>query len=613
LINHSDRPAFRRKDLWAVLLFLGITILFTYPVSLHPASYVIGRPLDDAFESIWFLQWYKQALLDLHISPLFQPDIFYPEGWDLRFVILPPLFPILMAPLTAVLGPVTTYNLLIIASTVGAACGVYFLVRAMDGSVAGGIFAGVAYAFYPNRQVYMHGFLNLLLASMWLPWMIFALYQAANRPEARTRWLAFAVLAYALSIAGAWQYVYIATVTLFVFGLLYLFPEMVRERQKWIRPLIIAGLLLILTVATQLAFGLTNRAGVGESINFPLDDLDQTGVSIERLLVPSALNPIFWDLAREKYPLWNGEDGVVGFGIIMIVLAIVGAAKFNFKPRARWALLILALIGLLLMAGPFLKFQGKPIAVTWPAAGQLADIYPDLALETGGVRVPMPALAIYKFVPPLRSFHHFGRLGMVVVLCLGTLAGLGITTIQKKLSPRAGLLFGTTVLLLLLLEVNPQPQKSITSIAGMHRVVDDWLANQPQKSVIMEYPVYYSFRPRALYNALTHQQKIIHGSSIVSPDYLERRRILEQWPEDPAVDLLQKLGVNYVLVHVPPGQEDFATNVMPGLLQDGRLELVAHFTNDPAEKLAPLFLNGNIEPLGDSMQETYVFELVSNK
>ncbi|MFN2179817.1 MAG: hypothetical protein ACK2UV_10045, partial [Candidatus Promineifilaceae bacterium] len=334
---------------------------------------------------------------------------------------------------------------------------------------------------------------------------------------------------------------------------------------------------------------------------------------IERLLVPSALNPIFWDLAREKYPLWNGEDGVVGFGIIVIVLAIVGAAKFTFKPRARWALLILALIGLLLMAGPFLKFQGKPIAVTWPAAGQLADIYPDLALETGGVRVPMPALAIYKFVPPLRSFHHFGRLGMVVVLCLGTLAGLGITTIQKKLSPRAGLLFGTTVLLLLLLEVNPQPQKSITSIAGMHRVVDDWLANQPQKSVIMEYPVYYSFRPRALYNALTHQQKIIHGSSIVSPDYLERRRILEQWPEDPAVDLLQKLGVNYVLVHVPPGQEDFATNVMPGLLQDGRLELVAHFTNDPAEKLAPLFLNGHIEPLGDSMQETYVFELVSNK
>ncbi|MEJ2752464.1 MAG: hypothetical protein P8169_07295, partial [Chloroflexota bacterium] len=130
---------------------------------------------------------------------------------------------------------------------------------------------------------------------------------------------------------------------------------------------------------------------------------------------------------------------------------------------------------------------------------------------------------------------------------------------------------------------------------------------------IMEYPVYYSFRPRALYNALTHQQKIIHGSSIVSPDYLERRRILEQWPEDPAVELLQKLGVNYVLVHVPPEQEDFPMNVMPGLLQNGRLELVAHFTNDPAEKLTPLFLNGHIEPLGDSMQETYVFELVSNK
>ena len=610
MLNHDDRLAFRRKDLWAVLVFLGITILFTYPVSLHPAGYVIGRPLDDAFESVWFLQWYKQALLDLHISPFFQPDIFYPEGWDLRFVILPPLFPILMAPLTAVLGPVTTYNLLIIASTVGAACGVYFLVRVMGGGMAGGIFAGIAYTFYPNRQVYMHGFLNLLLASMWLPWMVFALYQAANRPQARTRWLALAVLAYALSIAAAWQYVYIATITLSVFALIYLLPDMVRERQKWIRPLFLAGLLLILTVASQLAFGLTNKTGVGESIDFPLDDLDQTGVSIERLLVPSALNPIFWDLAREKYPLWNGEDGVVAFGIIVIVLAVIGVAKSNLDPRARWALLVLALIGLLLMAGPFLKFQGQPIVVTWPAAQHLARIYPDLAAETGGIRVPMPALAIYKLFPPLRSFHHFGRLGMVVVLCLGTFAGLGITTIQKKLSPRAGTVFSTAVILLLLIEVNPQPQKSITSVAGMHRAVDDWLTCQPQQSVIMEYPAYYSFRPRALYNALTHQQKIIHGSSIVSADYLERRRILELWPDGSAVDLLQQLGVNYILVHIPPEQTDFATNVLPGLLRDERLELIAHFTNDPAEKSVPLFLNGHIKPLVDTMQETYVFELV---
>jgi hypothetical protein len=592
-----------------VLVLLVITILFTYPVSLHPAGYVIGRPLDDAFESIWFLQWYKQALLELRVSPFFQPDVFYPHGWDLRFTILPPLYPILMAPVTAVLGPVTAYNLLIIVSTVVAAFGIYVLVRAIDGSALGGIFAGVAYGFYPNRQVYMHGFLNLLLASMWLPWMVFALYQAVNRPQARGRWLALAVLAFALSIAGAWQYVYIATFTVFVFSLLYLAPDIVRERQKWIKPLIVAGLLLVLTVASQLLFGLINKTRVGTSIDFPLSDLIETGVSIERMLVPSALNPIFWDLARERYPLWNGEDGVVGFGIIVIVLAVVGVVKFNFKPRARWAFLILALTGLLLMAGPFLKFQGKPVTFSWPAAEYLADINPDLVAETGAIRVPMPALLIYEIVPPLRSFHHFGRLGMVVVLCLGTLAGLGITSIQKQLSPHAGSFFGIAVLLLLIVELNPQPHKSITSVAGMHRPVDDWLANQPEQKVIMEYPAYYSFRPRALYNALTHQQKIIHGSSIVSPEYLEERLILEQWPEEPAIDLLEQLGANYVLLHVPREQEDFSTEELPGLLENERLELVGHFTNDPTEPI-PLFLWEHIEPLEDSMQETYLFELV---
>ncbi len=593
-----------------VLVFLGITVLFTYPASLHPASYVIGRPLDDAFESIWFLQWYKQALLDLHVSPFFQPDVYYPHGWNLQFAILPPLFPTLMAPVTAILGPVTAYNLLIMASTVFAAFGVYVLVRAMGGSALGGIFAGVAYGFYPNRQVYMHGFLNLLLASMWLPWMVFALYQAVNRPQARGRWLALAVLAFALSIAGAWQYVYIATFTLLVFGLLYLAPDIVRERQKWIKPLIVAGLLLVLTVASQLAFGLINKTRVGASIDFPLSDLIETGVSIERLLVPSALNPIFWDLARDRYPLWNGEDGVVGFGIIVIVLAIVGVTKFNFKSRTRWAFLILALIGLLLMAGPFLKYQGKPVAISWPAAEYLADIYPDLV--AGGIRVPMPALLIYEIVPPLRSFHHFGRLGIVVVLCLGIFAGLGITSVQKKLSPRAGSFLGTAVLLLLMVELNPQPHISITSIAGMQRPVDDWFANQPEQKIIMEYPAYYSFRPRALYNALTHQQKIIHGSSIVSPEYLEERLILEQWPEKPAIDLLEQLGTDYVLVHVPREQKDFSTKELPGLLEHERLELVGHFVNDQTEPI-PLFFWGYTKPLVDGMQETYVFELVGNQ
>jgi hypothetical protein len=81
----------RSRIVLPLAVFCGLTLVVTYPVGLHLASVIIGRPFEDAFESIWFLYWYKHALFDLHVSPLFQPDIFYPMGWDLRLAVMPPV------------------------------------------------------------------------------------------------------------------------------------------------------------------------------------------------------------------------------------------------------------------------------------------------------------------------------------------------------------------------------------------------------------------------------------------------------------------------------------------------------------------------------------------
>jgi hypothetical protein len=598
---------------WALLIFWGITIFFTYPVSLHPTELVLGRPFDDVFEHIWYLQWYKHALLDLQVSPLFQPDIFYPNGWDLGFASLPPLFPALMAPLTATIGPVATYNFLLISSTVGAAFGVFMLVSAMDGTFIGGIFAGVAYAFYPNRQVYMDGFLNHLLASMWLPWIVFALYQAVNNSQNRGRWLAFAVLAYALSIASAWQYVYIATLTLVVFSLLYLVPDILREWQSWKWPLFMAGLILIPTVGSNIAFGMIKKTQIGASTEFPLNDLIITSVSIERLIVPDPLNPIFRDFSLETFPLRNGEDGVVTLGLAVIVLAIVGIVTFNFKPRTRRTFVVLVIVGLLFMFGPFLQLQGQPVTVNWLPETYIRSIFPDLIAETGGVRVPMPAFLLYTLVPPLRSFHHFGRLGMVVALSLGTFAGLGITAIQKKLPPRAGMIVGFIAILVLMVEINPQPHESVTSIAGMHRTVDKWLLEQSDQNVIMEYPMWYSYGPQALYYSLVHQQKIVNGYSIITPEFQKYRMVLDQWPEEPAINLLEDYGVDYVLIHALGSHGDFSTNILPELMKNSRLEFVGRLSNNQPEDSIPSYWNGRIKPLQETMRVTYVFKLAGTR
>jgi len=152
-----------RLRVWfPLVIFLLATFFIAYPVSRYPASLIYGRPFEDAFEAIGVLYWYKHALFDLGQFPLFRPDVFYPFGWDLRFTDYPWLYPLLVAPITAVAGPVLTYNLAILGSCVFSALGMFMVVRAVGGGMGAGILAGLAFAFYPQREVYLAGFFNFL-------------------------------------------------------------------------------------------------------------------------------------------------------------------------------------------------------------------------------------------------------------------------------------------------------------------------------------------------------------------------------------------------------------------------------------------------------------------
>lgn len=599
------------KRIGPLVVFSTFTILLTYPVSLAPSAYVIGRPFDDAFEHIWYLHWYKTALLDLHTSPLFQPDIFYPNGWDLSFASLPPLFPTLLVPITAVWGPVATYNLALLVSTFLAAYGVYLLVRAMGGTFLGGVVAGLFYAFYPNRQVYMHGFLNHLLGSMWLPWMLYGVYQAAKQPQSRTRWLLLASTAYALSIGSSWQYVYISTFALLIFSLFYVLPAFKHDLRSWIKPLLLAAVPILVIVVPLLANGFAARERLGSAAEFSLADLTRTSVSLERFFVPSALNPLLSELLREPFPLRNGEDGVVTFGFTILILTIIHLGWQRPWSRQTWSLVTLSVAGLLLMVGPFLQWQGEPAIIQGPNLARFSEIFPELGLDQAGIRIPMPALLIYRFIPPMRSFHHFGRLGVVAACSFGILAGLGLSTLQRRVSERVGIAVGA-LFLLLLFELNTQPLPSVTAIAGMDRDVDRWLSAQAGRSVIMEYPLWYSSKAQSLYYTIAHRQKIVHGYSIISPEFQEMRSVLAGWPGEETLDFLEEKGVEYILVHVTDQEDDFENSTLPELQSVDRLEYVGRFSRHVSPESIPTFGAGHIRPMVEIMKETYVFRLVGD-
>ena len=568
----------RNDRVMALGVFVTVAVYLTFPVALRPGSFIIGRPFEDAFESIWYLGWYKQALFDLHVSPLFVSGIFYPSGWDLRYTIFPPVYPIALSPLTAIVGPVASYNLAMLASCVFMAYGMYRLARSIGANGGGGTMAGGAVAFYPQRGGYLGGHFNFLLGSMWLPWILYGVLHAA-RSVHRARWITFTFSAYVLSISGAWQFAFIGGLVLLIGGLGYWFSSIRRELKAWIKPVAIGAIVAGAIAAPVVLGALAARNELGSVAEFSFNDAENTITSLERLIVPSGINPMFWDFARTTFPLTNGQDSVVALGYIPIALMLYATIK---GPRSnhRAIGLALSIAGVILMLGLTLHWWGKPILL--PLSAGLADhahnffqsIGLPLMVNDQGLQIPMPALLIYWLLPISRSFHHFGRWGLVASLGVAMLAAMGLTKLIEARSLKARTIVGSAALLLLVVEFNTQPLHDTITTDQMHRTVDDWLAAQPEQSVIIEYPFPYTLKGQSLYYTLAHHQKIVNGYSIVPPaGFIAIRPALEKWPAPETLDLLQRIGVRYILVH-SFRNDNFEDVQLPALLANPRQQLI---------------------------------------
>src|SRR5712691_1009978 len=97
----------------------------TYPLILRATTAIPGG--GDAWQFYWNLWWIRRAVVDLHATPYFTPDLFFPYGADLHFHTLN-LFPGLLAlPVVATAGLAAAYNLLVFLAFTLSGYGMYRL------------------------------------------------------------------------------------------------------------------------------------------------------------------------------------------------------------------------------------------------------------------------------------------------------------------------------------------------------------------------------------------------------------------------------------------------------------------------------------------------------
>ncbi|MFA5810667.1 MAG: hypothetical protein WC935_10115 [Thermoleophilia bacterium] len=143
---------------------MALTVVFTWPVSIHADRLLAGTP-GDGLGVVWGISWFEKALFQLHQSPLFTTSINFPEGWWLATFDISPAMMIGAIPVSMWLGPVAGYNFVALASFPLSGLVVFVYVRRWTGNWFAALFAGTAFAFSPFRIThYLVGHSGLLQA-----------------------------------------------------------------------------------------------------------------------------------------------------------------------------------------------------------------------------------------------------------------------------------------------------------------------------------------------------------------------------------------------------------------------------------------------------------------
>jgi hypothetical protein len=575
-------------------LFVALSIIWTYPLVANLSSTVLGAPAPgDNFEYVYKTWWFKHALFDLHVSPLFNPAMFYPFGYNVAFSETTTANLIPALPATLLLGEVVSYNLLILLSFALSGLGMYLLVLHLTGSRAAGLLSGIVFAFTPYRIAHLAAGHLPLSGTQWLPLLLLYLDRMIVRQSWRDALLA--ALFYSLGALSSWYYMYMFALA----GLAYVLLRGRPWRQHlWQRKFARAAVVFVaatLVIVGPMALPLAQSLQEGER-PASLRYLDQYSASPLDFLYPNVLHP-WWGPSLLGYYQPNIHENVLYVGWVAVGLALYGLWRRREPvPRAiAWLSLIFGVmaLGLTLHWGRSPLYLSVPPSVERVFTVGMNFLTERLALHptsswslrvAGAVYLPMPTLLLYLYLPFFSAMRVWSRLGLVAIFGVAVLAGYGLVRLRQRLvrrSPRSAPLFIAILLGLVILDLAAFPFTLGWSQVKTQPVYA-WLADQPDDVAVMMYPTIRAIGGLPVYSSLVQAgKKIVFGYGTFFPRaFNEQRPVLETFPADDAIALLRDWDVRYVLVSSGWYGQDWP-DMQARLAASGSLHLVGAFDEEP--------------------------------
>jgi hypothetical protein len=591
----------------ALLLFAVLSLVLTYPLSLHLADAVEDR--QDALLNVWITAWDGHQILSDPVH-LFGANIFEPYPRTLAYSELLLGNGLLALPITAATGnPVLGYNVALLLSFVLSGWGTCLLVLRLTRFPGGAVVAGVIFAFSAYRMT------NLaqaqLLTTQWMPFALLALHLLMYRPHPRH--IVTFVLFFCLQALSSFYYAILLALAVLAFVVWDLMFRDFEARQsgrpsvrRWfadrravLASLVVAALccaLIILPFALPY-FQVQRELGFERT----LADSEPFSASLRQyaMVPPGSVIHGRW-LPSDDTPIAGGYPVDALFpGIVALVLA--GWGLIRGRGRIRWFFVLLILASTLLSFGPRLYL----------APGQPA-----------GLDIALPYAWLYALLPGFKALRAPVRFDALAMLALAVLAGYGVAALassfegkRRKDAPaaqggkgrRTRWLAACLPLLiagLVVLESTVWPAARAEPVPVGEAVppVYRWLADQtPAERLadreagtrlpVLELPMAFTpGGPQLEYQYLStyHWWTTPDGySGFIPPKHGQIVYEMERFPSEQSVSLLQALGVRYTIIHTDRYSAARWMEMQDALLQAGDLAPVETFGGDRVFKVQP--------------------------
>ncbi|MDE1906548.1 MAG: hypothetical protein KGH75_08890 [Rhodospirillales bacterium] len=323
----------------------------------------------DPYAFLWFLAWWPHAVM-AHLSPIITNIVWYPVGVSLAWLTAVPALSFMFAPLTALAGPVVSYNVLVILSPILCAWFAYLVCFYLTSDLAASLIGGFLFGFSTYEMAQDTAALNLSTAFC-VPALLLIILRRLDGSLSRKWAVGFSVILLTMQF-----YICIEVfATIFVFGgIAWMLGSLyAADHRPALRRLVVDAMFAAPFVTIAVAPFLIPMAYTYNLVHLPAAWPYYYTADLLNLIIPSQGNLFGWPFLFLSHHFNGGvQEQDIYLGLPLLLLIWLFALE-QFSQASGRLLIVCFLVFLLCSFGPWLWIGGhfSAIALPWLLAVHL--------------------------------------------------------------------------------------------------------------------------------------------------------------------------------------------------------------------------------------------------